>query len=399
MIIRTINISLAKQLIFASFVATVAFSAPVIMVSLFGNLPKEAIFTGLAWTALASISPMIVYHAMPLFVATAIVWCYANFTTDGTLAAMHLAGLSHLSVRSPAFGVATGAMALGYVVSCWVAPLTAWHLHDVLYDLRHNVNPALLSVGQFNRIDGGRYVIFFGQWLNSDEIADVFIREHNDVDEEHAYVARHGIFTHDGEEGKRGLALLDGSMQVYKSDKAELRTVDFNQLFLPLTDLGGSALNRRSTIADELGPLEFLREREDLFKDPVETRSWLREAVKRFAIPALTFIHTLLGLELLAARGEMGSRQQRSIGPICAIIASLHLAVVVLAEQASVMLPCVWVAIAVIGAELAMAVALAIMSTKGWVLTPALHNLARHWIASRSLSSGRPLRAGPIGSQ
>ena len=151
MIVRIINRRLAKQLLFASFVATAVFSGPVILISLFSNLPSEAVFTTLAWPVLAAVTPMILYHTLPLFVAAAIVWCYANFLSDGTLVTMYLAGLSHLSVRVPALAVATAAMVIGYVMSCWVAPLTAGHLHGVGHSLRHGLNPDLLRIGQFNR--------------------------------------------------------------------------------------------------------------------------------------------------------------------------------------------------------------------------------------------------------
>src|SRR4029077_14678631 len=147
MIGRIIDRCLARQLIFASFVATVVFSGPVILISVSTQLPSEAVFSSLVWPAFASIAPMILYHSVPLLVPLTIVWCYANFSSDGTLVTMHMAGLSNVSVRAPATAVALGAMALSYAFSCWVAPRAAGNLQDVMMSLHHDLNPELLRTG------------------------------------------------------------------------------------------------------------------------------------------------------------------------------------------------------------------------------------------------------------
>jgi lipopolysaccharide export system permease protein len=364
MIIKTVNKFIASRLLVACVVATVVFSGPVILISLCVNLPNEALFTGLALAALKSIAPMILYHTLPVLAAGAIIWSYSQFWSDGVLVTMHLAGLSHLSVRAPAFSVAIGAMTLGYVLSCWVAPSTATYLHEVLFSLRHEMSPTLLRVGQFNTIDG-RQVIFFRRWLNDNEIADVFIREYTAANEERVYAAKRAVFQHDTASAKGGLALFDGSVQALDGEKTTLRNLTFDRLLLPSTALGDGA--RPSTFVDELGLLGFLQERENSFKNPAEARSWMREAIKRFGIPVLALIHTLLGLELLERlRSKM--REQYSVALISALIASVHFTVVVAAEQTGLVLAWAWVAIALIGAELALAVALMIIRTDSLVM-------------------------------
>jgi lipopolysaccharide export system permease protein len=358
MIGRLIDRCLIRQLLFASIVALIAFSAPVVLISLTMQLPSEATLTWLVWPALATIAPMIVYHTLPLLVPLAIVWCYANFAANGTLVTMHMAGLSYLSVRAPAITVAILAMAIAYAMSCWLAPRTAGNLQDVMTSLRHDMNPALLRIGQFNSIDGGRQVVFFRSRLNDSAVADVFIRERAGTAEERIFQAKQAIFARDLDEGKRGIILLDGTIQLFNGDKTSLRVTTFDRLVLPLTEFAYGRSTHSYTLVEELGPLAFLQGRAAAFRTAVEGRNWTREALKRFIVPALALIHTLFGLELLAAWGTMSGRQDDPVAIVCAMLGSLHFAVIFLAEQTSVALPWAAAVVAVAVTELAVAIVL-----------------------------------------
>jgi lipopolysaccharide export system permease protein len=330
----------------------------VVLISLTMQLPSEAALTWLVWPALATITPMIVYHTLPLLVPLAIVWCYAGFAANGTLVTMHMAGLSNLSVRAPAITVAILAMAVAYAMSCWVAPRNAGNLQDVMMSLRHDLNPALLRIGQFNSIDGGRQVVFFRSRLNDSAIADVFIRERAGTAEERIYQAKQAIFARDLDEEKRGIILLDGTIQLFNGDKTTLRVTTFDRLVLPLTEFAFGRSTHPYTLVEELGPLAFLQGRGEAFKTPVEGRNWTREALKRFVVPALALIHALLGLELLAVWGTMSGREDDPVALVCAILGSLHFAVIFLAEQTSVALPWAGAVVAVAVTELAVAIGL-----------------------------------------
>ena len=157
-------------------------------------------------------------------------------------------------------------------------------------------------------------------------------------------MAKRAVFERNAE-GKEAVVLRDGSTQEFDGDKTALRVVAFDKLLVPATELGGGP-TRGYTVVDELGPVGFVRERSNSFRDPAEARSWTREAIKRFGIPALVLIHALLGLELLAAWGTMSSRQRHPVAAICAIIASFHVAVVLATEQIGWALPWAWAAIA-----------------------------------------------------
>jgi len=348
LVTRIIDRYLAKQFLLASVAATSVCTGPIILISLFTKLPGDAIFSHLAWPALASIAPLIWYHALPLLVAAAVVWCYARLASESTLTILHSAGLSPWSVRVPILIVALGMTGVGFLLSCVVSPASARHLHDVLFTLRHEITPALLRPGEFNKIDNGRQVIFFDRYLNDHELADIFIRETLSGDEERSLVARRATLRAD----LNSAVLLDGSMQIFRPGKKEVRVVAFDAIGFPLLLSGGAPLTRSYVLVDELGPVSFMAARTDAFADEKAARSWMSEAANRFGFPPLTILHTVLGLELLALLSVMGRRQRQPVILVCAMLAAIHMAIVIAVEQISFDMQAGWLAAALIVAEL-----------------------------------------------
>lgn len=353
---RTIDRYLTKQILLASVVFVAVFSGPVIFLSLASHLPEEALFTGLMWPALLSIGPMILYHVLPALVAVAIVWCYGRFATEGILLTIFSTGRSTFSVRLPALAVAMAAVVLGYALTCFVIPRTAGHLHDVLYSLRHGVNPALLQVGKFNQFDHGREVIFFEKYINKNELAEVFIREVRPDNEERVFRARYAIFDR-GEVGA-GVVLLDGTLQTLSSDQSQVRAVAYDRMFVPLSGYGGPTFRRDYTIVDELPLLRFLEECSRALADPVEARSWVHEAINRFFIPILAIVHTWLGLELLPVWRNLNNRRPDRAPLVCVIVALVHFLIIVSIEQTIRDMQLAWITAGLVCAELTVGLAL-----------------------------------------
>lgn len=337
-----------RQLLFASLIATVVMSGPVILISLFTHLPGRALYSELLWPALASIVPMILYHVMPVLVAVAIIWCYGRFSSEGTLVTLHLAGRSDFSVRMPGLIVALGVTVLGYTISNSIAPWTASHLHDVLFSIRHNLTPSLLRANVFNELDRAGDVFYFKRRIGPGKFEDVFIVKNVENGEKRAYAARQAIFKRDAQ--RTFMMLRDGSMQVRSADGGRMDVVDFDNLSVPLTPPEGAVRGYRTV--DELGTLRFLAVRKEAFQDPVRKRSWMREAVNRFVVPGMVLPHVFFGLELLAIGGLMTERKRGPVEMICASVAAIHFLAIVLVEQIGSNANWAWAVVALIAAEL-----------------------------------------------
>lgn len=338
---------MTKELVLASVAATLAMSGPVIMISVYTNLPGNALYSALLWPSLLSIVPMILYHTMPVLAAMAIVWCYGRFASDGALVALHMAGRSYLSVRAPGLVVASAAMIVGYLLSSVVAPHTASHLHDVLYSIRYNLTPSLLQVGKFNDFGSKGDVVFIERRVGYNKFSNVFILKRRSAEGERAYAARHAVFKQQGDE--QVAILLEGSTQVFSPENNEIKIINFDSMTLPMAKAASVARMYRTV--DEVGSSDFVRNAAKAFEDPIRARSWMREALNRFVIPGLVVPHVLLGLELLGFSGLLTDRKRDSIALICAGLALFHFGEVFVIEQVGTNIHWVWVVAAMIAAE------------------------------------------------
>jgi lipopolysaccharide export system permease protein len=348
---------MTKELVLASLAATLAMSGPVIMISVYTNLPGNALYSALLWPSLLSIVPMILYHTMPVLAAMAIVWCYGRFASDGALVALHMAGRSYLSVRAPGLLVAIAAMIVGYLLSSVVAPHTASHLHDVLYSIRYNLTPSLLQIGKFNKFGSKGDVVYIERRVGYNKFSNVFILKRRGDEGDRAYAARHAVFEQQGDE--QVAVLLDGSVQIFSSERKEIKIINFDSMTLPMAKAASVARLHRAV--DELSSGDFVRDGASNFDDPARARSWMREALNRFVIPGLVLPHVLLGLELLAFSGVLTDRKRDSAALICAGLALFHFGEVFVIEQVGTNTHWVWMVAAMIAAEYAAAASITIV--------------------------------------
>ncbi|WP_316196246.1 MULTISPECIES: LptF/LptG family permease [unclassified Bradyrhizobium] len=368
-VVGVIDRYLTRQILLASVVAVAVVVGPVILISLISHLGEDALYTSLVWPALASTGPMILFHVLPALVAIAIVWSYGRFAADGILIVIYSSGRSTFAARLPGFAVAFAAVVLGYLLTCWVVPLTSGHLHDVLFSLRRGVNPALLKVGVFNQFDHGRQVFYFRNYIKGNELADVFVRQAMSDDEERVYKARYAVFERQGDES--GIVLLDGTVQSLRSGRSEVRSVAYTRIFVPLNEYGFGGVKRDYTIIDEVPLQDFLDGRSKAMADPGTAREWIHEALNRLGIPLLALLHTWLGLELLPVWRSLGDRRGPRAWLVCAAIGALHFFMVLTIEQTLVDLRTTWAVGGLLLAELALALILALRRRGGAMAAPS----------------------------
>ena len=320
---------MVRRLCFASFMAIIGCCGPVTFVSVFSHLRSAAFYSELLLPTLYGLLPMILYNIMPLAVAAAITWCYGNYYREYTLAIMQAAGISLLSIRAPAIFVALGATAIGYSLSCFVAPNGARYVQDVLNVLQHAPNPSLLEPRTFYSLDNGRRLIYFHERLSKNHVTNVFLKEVSDSGEEYAFSAREAFF--DRQQHESLIILLDGQMQVYTPTDKEVQTFDFKRT-VRQTGLSGTAFPKRDWIGEfELGPLEFFNVTAE--EDPAAARRWTSEAVKRFGTPLLALVHTIFGLGLLTILGDPIDRRRHMVPIIYCILLPVQLLFVIGAEN------------------------------------------------------------------
>src|ERR1700674_5161811 len=344
---------LTKRLLFAVFLVLLGLIAPLTLVSLFGHLPPAALYTEFFWPALFGIAPAILYLTLPVAIGVATTWYYGHLLSESTLPVLYSAGLSVMSVSAPAIFVAVLGTAFGYSLSCYVAPLAARQLQDVMNIVQNAPTPELLQPNRFYAVDGGKQVIYFEERIDNDSIGGIFIREFAE-NEEKTIVARRGTFVR--REQQTLLILFDGIIQTQQGGYAQVDIVSFDRI-VQASGLSGSDPPKRDWIGEfELTTAEFLKARAQYEKDPGDANRWRSEALKRFGVPPLAIVHALLGIMLILTWGDSGGRKETRVVLACLVIASIHTAIMISTEA---LIPqdgrIMWPVLALIAAELALA--------------------------------------------
>jgi lipopolysaccharide export system permease protein len=347
---------LTKRLLFAVFLVLLGLVAPLILVSLFGHLPPAALYTEFLWPALFGIAPAILYLALPIAIGIATTWYYGHLLSESTLPVLYSAGFSVLSISGPAIFVAVLGTALGYSLSCYVAPLAARHLQDVINIVQNAPTPALLQPNRFYSLDGGKRTIFFDERIDNDSIGGIFMREFTD-NQEKTFIARRGTFVR--REAQTLLILFDGTIQTQRAGDPQVEIVNFERI-VQASGLSGSDPPKRNWTAEfELTTADFLNARTQIPKDPAEANRWRSEALKRFGVPPLAIVHALLGLMLITMWGNSSGRKEAPVVLACLIIASIHTAIMIATET---LIPqdgwMVWPVLALMAAEFTLGISL-----------------------------------------
>jgi lipopolysaccharide export system permease protein len=347
---------LTKRLLFACLLVLLGLVAPLIIISLFGHLPAAALHTEFLWPALFGIAPAILYLVLPIAIGVATTWYYGNLLSESTLPVLYSAGFSVLSIATPAIVVALLGTAVGYSLSCFVAPYSARYLQDAVNVIENAPTPALLQPNRFYTLDGGRRVIYFEERLDKDSIGGVFMREFV-ADEEKTFTARRATFVRRDQETL--IVLIDGNIQTHKVGDSAVETINFDRIVQASGLSGAEAPKRNWTGEFELSTPDFLRARAEYEKDPAEANRWKSEALKRFAVPPLAIVHALLGLMLVTIWGNSGGRGEARVVLACFVIASIHIAIMIATEA---LIPqdgrLVWPVLGLMGAELTLALVL-----------------------------------------
>jgi len=324
---------------------------PVILVALLNHLPGPALRTSLVWVAIQGIIPTALNLTLPLAVGLGATWAYATLRADSALHVLYTMRLSVLSLCRPVLLVGLPMLAVGYLLSCVLAPRSVTQIQDVMFLIRNNLSIALFNPQTFYTIDGGRYALFFDRKLGDDAIGGVVFQETQKSGATNLIVAREARFQ--VLEGEQAIVFAEGTFQSAGPGGADLRTTSFDEMSRPFGKDGSSSIPRRNWRGVfEMDTPEFLAARQASLANSRTRRAWMTEAIKRFGVPLLTLAHPLAGIAIVL--GWRGANR-RTISPqmFCAPVLLVHLAILFGAESVNYFgVWMAWLVSAVILAEL-----------------------------------------------
>ena len=349
---------MARQML-APIIASVAvLCGPVILIALLNHLPGTALRTSLAWIAIQGIVPTALSLSLPLAVGLGITWSLAYLRADNGLHAMFAMRVSVLALCRPLLLVALPLVAVGYLLSCVIAPRSVTQIQDVMILIRNNLSVVLFHPQTFYTLGDGRYTLFFDRKEGEEEIGGVIFQETQKDGDTNLIVARAARF--ESRNNEQHIVFAEGTLQSLGADGLAVRTTQFQEMARPFGQDGTAAAPKRAWRGlFELDTPEFLAVRAANLASPRLRTAWMSEAVKRFGVPLLALAHPLAGLVIVL--GWRAGAGLRVLSPhlFCVPIVLLHLVILFGAESVTYFNAWMaWLVVAAILLELVLPLAL-----------------------------------------
>ena len=354
---RILFFYLARRVFIAAIVVQIALTLPVVLTALFHQLPPAALRGGLVWPALVGTVPTVTYIALPMAIGVAAALEFSRMSAEGMMAVLYSLRLSIWSICRPALACAAVFTAVGYMLSCIVAPANVGTMHDVINVIRHTLNHRMLDAGQFYSFEEQQRTIYLERWQTPDVATGVFIRQFSpEKKQEETITAARAEFRRN--ETSVVMILSNGTIQSRADNAEHVRVAHFDEYAISLPMQGTTGLPPRPWKGVfELPIGEFLRYGRLAVYDPRIYAEWVSEATKRFVVPLLAISHTLLGIGLVVSIASATGRRATASSAVIAVIPVVHVAVLIAAETLVRLNSRLWVLIlAIVLAEMAVGI-------------------------------------------
>jgi lipopolysaccharide export system permease protein len=329
---RLLFFYLSKRIATTALFITSGLCIPVVMTSLFHDLPPAAIRGGLLVPALLGTLPTVVYIALPMAIGIAVALEFSRMSADGMIAVLYSLRLSAWAITLPAVFVALVAVGTGYWLSSVYAPAHVGEMQDVINVIRNSLNHRMLEPAQFYSFDNGMRTLYFRRWRSPDVVSGMFIHQFSaEKNEEQIITAAEAQFRRN----ISGVILIlsNGSIATLPANSTTIRTAHFDEYALPINMQGTGGLPRRSWHGVfELPFLEFFYERPSPVMFPHLYGEWMSEAAKRCGIPILALTHSLLAIGLVLNLASASGRAAAATTASMLAIPLIHVAILVSSE-------------------------------------------------------------------
>ena len=92
---------------------------------------------------------------IPISLFAVVLFTYNKLVADRELVVMRAAGLSHMALARPAIILGLATTFVGYVLTCWLIPVTVRNFHEMQFAIRNDITNVLLQEGVFNKFGDG----------------------------------------------------------------------------------------------------------------------------------------------------------------------------------------------------------------------------------------------------
>ena len=301
-----------------------ALSLPVVLAHLIpyiGPVIHRGLPMGLLFAVIPWIIPMVLYLAIPVFVAIVIVRFYDQKIHANEVSALMSAGVSKFRLALPGISLSVFAMALCYVLSFYVVPESWRQAHNLKFVAKRDVSYQMISEGRFMQIKRG-IMIHVERWRTRSEVEGIYVIDQTEPALWRIIVAKRGIFSEQND--NLVLEMTNGRIDHLKDGRKVVQSVVF-QRFSHTLATNGLEKRRGWESAHEQSMTALFNPPAKVRTDSTKSFRWQRELVKRIAAPFLCLSYGLfcLGVILLTVNPRRNSRRIYWVAGIT--VGSLHL--------------------------------------------------------------------------
>ncbi|RAU20643.1 LPS export ABC transporter permease LptF [Paramagnetospirillum kuznetsovii] len=228
---------------------------------------------------------------IPISLFAVVLFTYNKLIADRELVVLRAAGLSHLALARPAMVLGLVTTALGYLLSCWIIPVTVRDFHEMHWTIRNDISNVLLQEGMFNKFGDG-LTIYVRSRSPAGELLGLLVHDKRSPNRAVTLMAEKGALVYT-ETGPRVL-MINGNRQEVTPGTGKLSLLYFDSYTVDFATATGAKRDRFRD-ARERGTMELLSISEGDV-GPQEYRRFKVEMHSRLTAPLYN-----LGFALLAA--------------------------------------------------------------------------------------------------
>lgn len=228
---------------------------------------------------------------IPISLFAVVLFTYNRLIADRELVVLRAAGLSHLALARPAVILGLGVTAFGYLMTCWIIPLTVRSFHEMQWTIRNDIGNVLLQEGMFNNFGDG-LTIYVRSRTPTGELTGLLVHDRRHPQHPVTLMAERGALVYT-ENGPRVL-MVNGNRQEVTPGTGKMSLLYFDNYTVDFNTATG-AKHDRFRDARERSTMELLTIDESSV-NPGDLRRFKSELHSRLASPLYN-----LGFPLIAA--------------------------------------------------------------------------------------------------
>jgi lipopolysaccharide export system permease protein len=250
------------------------------------------------------ILPRFIYVVLPVAVFVAIVFIYNKLIAESELVVMRAAGVSPLSLATPALLTGVFGMLLLYALTLYFLPAANRAFKDLQFEIRNRYASVLIQDGIFNTISD-QLMVYVKNRDESGELVSILIYDNRQPEKPITVFAERGAIANTPD-GPR-LLMVNGTRQQRDVATGRLSTLSFEKYTLELAELN-DAPGVRDRQVDERYTSELI-----FGNGPANQADWRRAALvelnMRLAGPLAPLTMAILPVACLLT-GEFNRRGQ-----------------------------------------------------------------------------------------